>query len=44
MNYTPYPCPACKGEGCEKCGNTGTLTGWNEKKVQLAVAKLEKKI
>ena len=34
MKQTPYPCPACKGHGCAKCGKTGTLKGWNDRKVE----------
>ena len=36
------PCPACKGKGCEKCGNTGTLQGWNDRKVRLAAGNIHK--
>ena len=35
-----YPCPACKGHGCEKCDKTGTLVGWNDRKVREAAEKI----
>ena len=31
-----YPCPACKGHGCEMCDKVGTLAGWNDRKVREA--------
>ena len=40
MKQTSYPCPACKGHGCEKCGKTGTLAGWNAHKVREAAEKI----
>ncbi len=38
---TTKPCPACKGKGCEKCGN-GTLQGWNDRKVVIAAGNIHK--
>lgn len=42
MKQTPYPCPACKGHGCAKCNETGTLAGWNAHKVRVASKNLTK--